>query len=184
MSDRNELTDVQELNVKMWDRYKDKISLDIDRPSWPQFYMTQAIEISKRSPDAQTKHGCVFTDMEYHPLSQGYNAPGKGLPHSLIPNLRPEKYPWFIHSEINAIINSSVPLWSVPLGIKAFITGIPCLPCLNAMINCNLRELYYFDDYGWSKDNETRLDFQFAIEHAGIKLFPQDKKNFNPTELK
>lgn len=157
---------------------------EIERPTWTEHFMNQAIEISKRSPDGQTKHGCVITDMFNHQLATGYNAPAKNLPDRMVPNLRPNKYALFLHSEINAIINAMVPLWSVPNGIRVYVTGIPCVYCLSALVNCNIKELYYFDDYGWSKDKDGTSEFDFIVYHSDIKLFPQDKKNYSPTELK
>ena len=61
------------------------------RPSWDEYFLAIAEEVSRRSPDPNTKHGCVLVDEGNRVLSTGYNGPVSGLSHDLIRLDRPDK---------------------------------------------------------------------------------------------
>ena len=143
---------------------------EVQVPSWDEYFYKIAVDVSSRSTDAQTKHGCVLVDMNNHIIGTGYNAPAKGIDITKIPNVRPLKYPFFIHSEINALLNTTVPVWNIHGGIKAYITGTPCISCLSCLINSNAKEIIYDPSRGWSLTEADKEDFEFLIEQSGIKL--------------
>jgi dCMP deaminase len=142
---------------------------EVDIPSWDKYFMDMAIFISKRSPDSQTQHGSIIVDINKHIIGTGYNAPAKGLDITKLPNVRPQKYPFFIHSEINAIINMTLSPSNFNW-LKIYVTGVPCIPCLSALINSNIKEIVYNPSRGWSFTDEFKEDFDFLIEQSGIKL--------------
>ncbi|MFN7337838.1 MAG: cell division protein DedD, partial [bacterium] len=45
------------------------------RPSWDEYFLSIAEMVSRRSPDPNTKHGCVIVDSGKRILSTGYNGP-------------------------------------------------------------------------------------------------------------
>ena len=143
---------------------------EVKVPSWDEYFYKIAVDISTRSNDSQTKHGCVLVDMNNHIIGTGYNAPARKIDVTKIPNTRPEKYKYYIHSEINAIINTTVPVWNIQGGIKAYITGTPCIPCLSVLINAGTKEIVYNPNRGWSLTEEHKEDFEFLIQQSGIKL--------------
>lgn len=142
---------------------------EVHIPSWDEYFMKIAIDISTRSPDAQTKHGCVIIDDNKHILGTGYNAPAKGIDITKIPNVRPLKYPFFIHSEVNALLNMSVSPHSTGR-IIVYVTGTPCISCLSCLINSNTKEIVYLIGRGWAFTDDFKEDFDFLIEQSGIKL--------------
>lgn len=150
------------------DKYKG-LYQEVQVPSWDEYFMKIAIDISTRSPDAQTKHGCVIIDGNKHILGTGYNAPAKGIDITKIPNVRPLKYPFFIHSEVNALLNMSVSPHSTG-GIIVYVTGTPCISCLSCLINSNAKEIVYLIGRGWAFTDDFKEDFDFLIEQSGIKL--------------
>lgn len=100
--------------------------------------------ISARSDDAQTKVGCILVGADNNLLGCGYNGYVRGFDGNAIPNVRPEKYEFFIHAEINAILNcgrKGVPL----LGAKAYISGKPCTNCYQSMLQAGINEIVYTD---------------------------------------
>lgn len=109
-----------------------------ERPSWEHTFMTIAYEMAKRSHDVQTQHGCVIVKNNKI-LSTGYNGFIHGIDDGVLPNTRPEKYPWMIHSEINAILNCE----HRPEGATAYITGHPCLHCYQCMIQAGISKIIY-----------------------------------------
>jgi len=114
----------------------------LNRPKWDIYFLEMAKLASKRSPDSQTKCGCVIVDDKNRLLSQGYNGFPRGVDDEILPNERPEKYPWMIHAEVNAVLNCSIP----PRGAKAYITTIPCFNCLLLMWQAGITEVIYAED--------------------------------------
>jgi len=108
-----------------------------DRPSWDQYFLGVAEQVSLRSPDPHTKHGCVLVDSGRRVLSTGYNGPVSGLPHELIRFERPDKYDWFIHAEDNAVAFARCDL----RGSTAYITGAPCVACFRRLLQVGVQRI-------------------------------------------
>ena len=100
------------------------------RPSWDEYFMEIVEQISARSPDPHTRHGCVLVDQDNRVISTGYNGPVSGLPNDLVPLTRPEKYDWFIHAEDNAVAFARCDL----RGATAYVTGQPCAACFRRLL--------------------------------------------------
>ena len=107
------------------------------RPNWDQYFLGIAEQVSRRSPDPNTKHGCVLVDAGRRVLSTGYNGPVSGLPHDLIRFERPDKYDWFIHAEDNAVAFARCDL----RGATAYITGTPCVACFRRLLQVGVRRI-------------------------------------------
>jgi len=129
-------------DTKFYDKHKN-YHQDVKVPTWIEYHLNIAAEISKRSKDAQTKCGCVITNQSHHILSTGYNSFVRGLPDDKMPNLRPNKYPFMIHAEMNAIFNRESNWFLYPQGVRAYITSRPCLTCLQALWQNNVTEIFY-----------------------------------------
>jgi len=128
-----------EVQAKL-DKYK-SFQLPLDRPSWDRYNMDKAISASTRSHDAQTKVGCYIVDSSNAQLGQGYNGFPRDVDDSVLPNIRPEKYPWMIHAEVNAVLNCSTK----PIGATAYVTGPPCHNCLLLMWQAGIREIVHLN---------------------------------------
>ena len=150
----------------------------MSRPSWPEYFLTLAFVASSRSKDEETKHGCVITDKNNVILGTGYNSPIRGIDDSLVPKTRPEKYPFFIHSEVNAIFNCK----TLPKdcgGGRAYITGKCCLNCLQSLIQVGVNEFYMAARQGSKLESpQTEKDFDFIVANTGIQVYHMDV-NFN-----
>jgi dCMP deaminase len=103
---------------------------DSRRPNWDEYFLTLVEQISRRSPDPNTRHGCIIVDRDNRVLSTGYNGPVSGLPHGLIQFERPYKYDWFIHAEDNAVAFARCDL----RGTTAYVTGTPCAACFRRLL--------------------------------------------------
>ena len=104
---------------------------------WDHYFLEIAEKVSQRSPDPNTKHGCVLVDKHNRVLSTGYNGPIQGIPHDIIEWERPQKYLWMIHAEDNAVTFSKCDLE----GSTAYITGRPCVPCLRRLIQAGVQKI-------------------------------------------
>ena len=113
--------------------------IDVQRPSWHRFFLGLAYEIAKRSPDAQTQCGCVIVDSNKHIISTGYNGWIKNIDNSILPNLRPEKYPFMLHAELNAILNTTTTLKNSIV----YVTGHPCVHCFQCLYQVGISTIIY-----------------------------------------
>ncbi len=107
------------------------------RPNWDEYFLDLAEQVSVRSPDPHTRHGCVLVDTGNRVLSTGYNGPVSGLPNGMVPATRPEKYDWFIHAEDNAVAFARCDL----RGSTAYVTGTPCSSCLRRLLQVGVRRI-------------------------------------------
>ena len=104
---------------------------------WDEYFLEMAEVVSKRSPDPNTKHGCVLVDKNHRVLSTGYNGPVQGLRDGVINWERPHKYLWMIHAEDNAVTFSKCDLTNT----TAYITGRPCVPCLRRLVQAGVSKI-------------------------------------------
>ena len=109
------------------------------RPSWDEYFLALAEQVSKRSPDPATKHGCVLVDADKRVISTGYNGPVSGLPNDMVPLERPAKYNWFIHAEDNAVAFARCDLRRA----TAYVTGQPCAACFRRLLQVGIRRIVY-----------------------------------------
>lgn len=121
------------------------------------------------------KVGAVLTDDKFNILSSGFNAPiGKVHPccrrHDCESGTNLEKCN-AIHAEMVAVANRDIK------GKKLFVNIFPCPICSKYLANCQLAELYYYEDYNDMSDSAELL------MRAGTKLYKY-KKDGSVQEVK
>jgi dCMP deaminase len=137
------------------------------RPQWTDYFLGMAKVVSQRSHDIHTKHGCIITDKNNRILGVGYNGFPRGLKDSELPISRPEKYPWMVHSERNALSNCVVR----PDNGIAYVTGQCCNDCIIALWQEGIQTVYMIDDHGTHLfDEEAQKRFDTFIEMSGMKI--------------
>jgi dCMP deaminase len=126
--------------------------------------------IKELSCDGQTKHGCVITTDKNRPLGWGYNSFPRDCNNDLLPNLRPDKYPWMIHAEENAVTNCLLK----PVNGIAYVTGVCCFGCAKHLWNNGVTTIYQLDrtspcsdNFNDGKDEELKKEL---LEHVPLKL--------------
>tara|TARA_R100000808_G_scaffold5713_1_gene17182 strand:+ start:22527 stop:22970 length:444 start_codon:yes stop_codon:yes gene_type:complete len=82
--------------------------------------------VSIRSHDSQTKVGCVIVGSPNVVVGVGYNGFCTNVKEDGLPTTRPEKYPFIVHAEANALANLVV---RQIVDYKAYITHMPCANC-------------------------------------------------------
>ena len=108
-------------------------------PEWNDYLLAQAFLVAQRSPDKQTKCGCVIANKKHQIMGQGYNGFPRGVNDSVLPNKRPDKYPWMIHAEVNAILNCI----HKPEDCVAYITTNPCFNCTLLMWQAGIKDIVF-----------------------------------------
>jgi dCMP deaminase len=141
------------------------------RPDWTNYFLGLAKVISQRSHDIHTKHGCVITDSNNRILGVGYNGFPRGLDDSNLPTSRPEKYPWMVHSERNALSNCVVR----PDNGTAYVTGQCCNDCIIALWQEGIKKVYMIDDHGTHLfDQDAKKRFDTFIEMSRMEIHKVD----------
>lgn len=137
------------------------------RPNWNDYFLGIAFVASQRSQDSETQHGCVIVNKHNHIVSIGYNGFPKGMKDENLPSKRPEKYPWCLHSERNAIANSEIR----PDGCTAYVTGECCNDCLMAMWQSGITRVVQADRHGTKLENdETRKIKERFLKETGMSV--------------
>lgn len=137
------------------------------RPEWTDYFLGIAKVVSQRSHDIHTKHGCVITDQNNRILGVGYNGFPRGLNDKELPITRPEKYPWMVHSERNALSNCVVR----PDNGIAYVTGQCCNDCIIALWQEGVATVYMIDDHGTHLfDEDAQKRFDTFVSMSGIKI--------------
>ena len=137
------------------------------KQSWNDYYMRLAYMIATRSIDPSTKHGCIFVDKNYIPISFGYNGPPSGLDDSQVPLTRPDKYAWMIHSEENAMYFAKSSLEDSIV----YVTGIPCSRCTRGMVQNKVSIIIHGDTSSKCVDQEDRTQSTKMLQLANIPIF-------------
>lgn len=108
---------------------------------WDKAFFKEASLWMQNSHDCETQCGCVLVK-DKTGISTGYNGFIRDIDDSILPRTRPDKYPFMIHAEANAIYNS-VRLGRQTLNSTAYITGPPCLSCLQMLYQCGIIEIKF-----------------------------------------
>jgi dCMP deaminase len=139
----------------------------MNRPSWNEYFIGLAKVVSLRSHDSQTQHGCIITDTNHRILGVGYNGFPKGLDDSQLPNTRPDKYPWMIHAERNALSNCVIR----PDNGIAYVTGQCCNDCIMALWQEGVTQVYMCEGHGTHLfDEEHQKRFDLFVKMSGMKI--------------
>jgi dCMP deaminase len=137
------------------------------RPNWTDYFLGLAKVVSQRSHDIHTQHGCVITDQNNRILGVGYNGFPRGLDDSKLPTHRPDKYPWMVHSERNALSNCVVR----PDDGIAYVTGQCCNDCVIALWQEGIKTIYMINDHGTHLfDEEAQKRFDLFVSMSNIKI--------------
>lgn len=141
-----------------------------DYISWDEYFMGVAVLASKRSKDPNTQVGaCIVKDNVI--LSTGYN----GFPYGCSDDEYPwertaedknmTKYPFVVHAELNAILNSHGKSLA---GASMYVALFPCNECAKAIIQSGIKKVVYLSDK--YSDSPATLASKKMLASAGVVL--------------
>ena len=145
---------------------------------WDEYFMGVAILSSKRSKDPSTKVGACIVNEDKKIVGIGYN----GFPHGCSDDEFPWdregdyldcKYPYVVHAEPNAILNSTVSLKNATI----YVTLFPCNECAKLVIQSGIKEIVYMDDKYCGTD--TDVASKRMLDAAGVKYRKAKKIKIN-----
>jgi deoxycytidylate deaminase len=128
-------------------------------------------EIEKiRQESISNTLNATLTNMMYEPSKAINSLDGviqRGLDDANLPKSRPEKYPWMIHAERNALSNCVVR----PDNGIAYVTGQSCNDCIMALWQEGVTKVFMSDDHGTHLfDEEAQKRFDLFVQMSGIKI--------------
>ena len=136
--------------------------------TWDQYFMGVAKLSALRSKDPNTKVGACIVNEKKRIVGIGYNGLPYGcsddeFPWERVGDFLETKYPYVVHAEPNAILNSTNKLDNATL----YVTLFPCNECAKLIIQSGIKEIVYVSDkYNGSNDNVASKRMLAA---AGVK---------------
>lgn len=148
--------------------------------SWDQYFMGVALLSAHRSKDDNTQVGACIVNSDKKIVGIGYN----GLPYGCSDEDYPwnregdwleTKYPYVVHAEPNAILNSTSNLKDCTI----FVTLFPCHECSKLIIQSGIKELVYFEDK--YKETESIIASKKMLDSAHVTYRLFNDININVT---
>lgn len=138
--------------------------------TWDEYFMGVALLAAKRSKDPNTQVGaCIVHDNVI--LSTGYN----GFPYGCSDDDYPwernaesqndTKYPFVVHAELNAILNSQGKSLKDAV---IYVALFPCNECAKAIIQSGIKEVVYLSDK--YSDSPATLASKRMLASAGVNI--------------
>jgi dCMP deaminase len=152
--------------------------------SWDAYFMSIAFMSSLRSKDPSIRHGACIVDSRNHIIGTGYSGFPNGCSDDIFPWSREgepndTKYPYVVHAEVNAILNSVASnLYCSRLYLYSQKGYYPCSDCAKSIIQSGISKVIMpftikdnTDVYNWSPTKEM-------FKHSGVEIVELDFDNF------
>ena len=115
--------------------------------SWYEYFMAMAHLAAFRSKDPNTQVGACIVNPQKRVVGLGYNGFPRGCDDDVYSwNREGEfletKYPFVVHAELNAILNSIQNL----AGCTLYVSLFPCNECAKAIIQSGISKVVYESD--------------------------------------
>ena len=136
--------------------------------SWDEYFMGLAHLSALRSKDPHTQVGACIVSKEKKVVSIGYNGLPKGCSDDDYPwgregDFLHTKYPFVVHAELNAILNSGANMQ----GCSLYVSLFPCNECAKAIIQSGItRVVYESDKYA---DTDATIASKKMFDSANVK---------------
>jgi dCMP deaminase len=145
--------------------------------SWDEYFMGISIFTSLRSKDPSSKVGAVIVNTKNHIVGTGYNGFIAGINESHLNwgregNWLDTKYPYVVHAEANAILNSTTNNLE---NCRIYTTLFPCNECAKQIAQKGITEVIYLSDKYKNQDFHVASINIFKsvnIKYRKIKLSP------------
>ena len=139
----------------------------VDYINWDEYFMGVAMLAARRSKDPSTQVGACIVSPENIIISTGYNGMPKGCSDDEFPWDREgeeTKYPYVVHAELNAILNSNGRNLR---GSRIYVALFPCNECAKAIIQSGIREVIYLSDK--YANTSTTIASKRMLDAAGVR---------------
>jgi dCMP deaminase len=110
-------------------------------PERDAYYLGKAFWVAAKSKDPRTQIGAIIISPQNEPISDGYNGPPRRIKDELINWDRPDKYPFMIHAEDNAIKHAGGKCLD---GATIYVTAPPCKACMLDIASTTIDRVVFF----------------------------------------
>jgi dCMP deaminase len=150
-----------------------------DYISWDEYFMGIAMLSAKRSKDPSTQVGACIVDKDNKVVGIGYNGFPIGCSDDNLPwdkkseDANQTKYPYVVHAEANAILNSTKDLH----GARIYVDLFPCNECAKLIIQSGIKEVVFLSDK--YKDTDSVKASRKMFNLSGVRerqLIVKNKK--------
>lgn len=161
---------------------REQVRKRADYIKWDEYFMGIAILSAKRSKDPNTQVGACIVNDRKRIVGIGYNGFPAGCSDDILPwareaqNQNDTKYPYVVHAEVNAVLNSTKDL----LGASLYVALFPCNECAKVIIQSGIKEVIYLSDKYGKTDSVMAAKKMFNM--AGVK-FRQLNTKINSLEI-
>ena len=137
--------------------------------NWTEYFMGVAKLSAFRSKDPNTQVGACIVSPANKIVGVGYNGLPWGCEDDKFPwqvregDLYDTKYPYVVHAELNAILNSIDKLQ----GCTIYVSLFPCHECVKAIIQSGIKEIVYEDEKYNGTDSDRAA--KRMLDAAGVK---------------
>lgn len=147
----------------------------MSRPSWEEYFMSIAGQVSTRSTCLRRSVGCIIV-VEKRIVSSGYNGAPSGLPHCEevgclresrgVASGQRHELCRGLHAEQNAVIQAALHGTAVRGG-TLYCTHKPCVLCTKMLINAGIVHVYYREGYEDELADEMAREAGMLVERIG-----------------
>lgn len=150
-----------------------------DYISWDEYFMSVAHLAALRSKDPNTQVGCCIISDDHKILSMGYNGLPKGCDDDVFPwdregDALETKYPFVVHSELNAILNFRGGTLE---GSTLYVSLFPCNECAKAIVQAGISTVVYDSDK-YADSASTRASKRM-FDAAGVRYYQYQRSGRN-----
>lgn len=137
--------------------------------SWDAYFMSIAHLSALRSKDPNTQVGACIVNPQKRVVGVGYNGFPKGCNDDEFPweregDFLDTKYPYVVHAELNAILNSIQSL----NGCTIYVSLFPCNECAKAIIQSGIKCVVYESDK--YNGTDANIASKKMFRDAGVEL--------------
>jgi len=148
--------------------------------SWDQYFMSMAILVSLRSKDPSSKVGAVLV-RDKKIIGTGYNGFPSGCDETQFPWSREveekgwlnTKYPYVIHAEANALLNTV----TLPRDSQLYVTLFPCNECAKLLVQGGITRVTYLEHK--YREAEAFIAAEKLLRVTGIEVRQLDAASIN-----
>lgn len=137
--------------------------------TWDEYFMGLAHLSALRSKDPSTQVGACIVSSDNTVVGIGYNGLPRGCEDDEFPwgrdgEFLDTKYPFVVHAELNAILNSHSDL----RGCSIYVSLFPCNECAKAIIQSGISKIIYESDK--YNNTDSVIASKKMLESANITL--------------
>lgn len=145
----------------------DIVESDID---WDSYFLKLCDSVAVKSKDFSKKVGAIITTPSHENIMSGYNGIPKFLKDKKYRFLRPEKYNWTVHAEMNCI-DIAARTGTKLEGGTLYCNYYPCKSCALHIVNVGIKKVVTYKkpdspeyiDYGFDLSEEMFLEAKIEI---------------------